>query len=262
MSDSESPSSSGSPEEPPAAEPVVGFAPDEEDQDYSAGPELPEEDLIFDPLKDAFLWIERHMECGDRELHERILGFAETIIRTQIRRDNPETLNQIRGIAEDISVHFSAYHRELCAKHDEGWVIGQFAEPICGAVANKVISELKKMKGDGLLSGDDSPLKNTWEEICVQVQGDESVYWDVYEFTVRTMIAQHVKDMAEHERLAIWFQTDDCEEWQMESVEEREVEPPMDEEAVISEIEKIVYSKADGFSNKNILAWDELRSLG
>lgn len=259
MIDSDSSSSSGPPEEPPAAEPIMCFSPDEEDQVTPAGPEVSDEDLRVDPLKEAFVWLEQHLGGNDCEAHERILDFADTVIRAQLRRDNPETLDLIRSMVEDIQVQLSIHHPELFAKHDEGWVIRHFAEPICEAVADEVISELKQMKGDCLLSGDDSPLKNTWEEVCVQVQGDESVYWDAYETTVRTMIAQHVNGMAEHERLAIWYQTEDRQEWWLESVEDREVEAPVDDGAVISHIEKIVYSKAEDFSNENIVAWDEHR---
>lgn len=55
-----------------------------------------------------------------------------------------------------------------------------------------VINQLKLMNDDCLLSGDDSGLKNVWEEICVQLQGDESIYWGVYEGVIRNLISDAI----------------------------------------------------------------------
>ncbi len=55
-------------------------------------------------------------------------------------------------------------------------------------ISSVIISQLKIMKDECLLSGDDSGLKNVWEEICVQVQGDMSMYWEIYEDVIRNAI--------------------------------------------------------------------------
>ena len=39
-----------------------------------------------------------------------------------------------------------------------------------------------------LTSGNDSGLKNVWEEVCVQVQGEQSYYWDAYLVTINNFI--------------------------------------------------------------------------
>jgi hypothetical protein len=35
------------------------------------------------------------------------------------------------------------------------------------------------------LSGDDSELKTTWDEICAQVQYEHSIFWETYDEIVR-----------------------------------------------------------------------------
>jgi hypothetical protein len=50
---------------------------------------------------------------------------------------------------------------------------------------------------DGLQSGVDSGLTNTWEEICVQVQGEQSVLWDAYDVTVRQIVSMEVTALPE-----------------------------------------------------------------
>lgn len=55
-------------------------------------------------------------------------------------------------------------------------------------LSGKAISVLKKLKGDNLLSPDDYGLKNVWEEICIQKQAEESVFWNTYEETIEMVI--------------------------------------------------------------------------
>jgi len=45
---------------------------------------------------------------------------------------------------------------------------------------------------DGMQSGDDTPLKNIWDEVCVQVQGEESAMWDTYSETIQSLILGEV----------------------------------------------------------------------
>lgn len=57
------------------------------------------------------------------------------------------------------------------------------------AISTSVIDQLKALRGDDyLLSGDDSGLENTWEEICVQAQGEGSFHGDVYEEVISNFI--------------------------------------------------------------------------
>ena len=56
-------------------------------------------------------------------------------------------------------------------------------------ISENVISKLKALRDPNfLLSGDDSGLENTWEEVCSQVQGEESFHWDVYINTIENFI--------------------------------------------------------------------------
>lgn len=58
-------------------------------------------------------------------------------------------------------------------------------------IAKKVIRNMKLLKDDSmLLSGDDSGLKNVWEVYCVQIQGEESFYIDIYENRVAASIKE------------------------------------------------------------------------
>jgi len=73
-------------------------------------------------------------------------------------------------------------------------VVRELAEQICRRLTRRMIATLQKMN-NGLLSGDDSGLKNAWDEICAQLQFEESFSWDVYDETYpdrRGPLPQHL----------------------------------------------------------------------
>lgn len=63
-------------------------------------------------------------------------------------------------------------------------------------VTTRIIKDLTALNDPNVLqSGEDTILKNTWEEICVQVQGEESIYWDIYEETIYNFIKEELEKM-------------------------------------------------------------------
>jgi hypothetical protein len=65
----------------------------------------------------------------------------------------------------------------------ESVVVGALAEGVGQRITRKVIPTLQALTVT--LSGDDSGLETVWDEICAQVQTDESVFWNVYDKTVQ-----------------------------------------------------------------------------
>lgn len=72
---------------------------------------------------------------------------------------------------------------------------------------------LSQMNGDALLSGDDSPLLNVWDEICAQQQGEKSFYWSAYEETIDQILWDKVNRLDRASVLALWIQTDEGFDW-------------------------------------------------
>jgi hypothetical protein len=63
-------------------------------------------------------------------------------------------------------------------------IISDAAQHLRSPLVRSLLRYLKSLPAN--LSGDDSGLRNVWQEICVQVQGEDSLYWDVYEETIRS----------------------------------------------------------------------------
>jgi hypothetical protein len=115
-----------------------------------------------------------------------------------------------------------------------------------------VIAELQGMTDK--LSGEDSELNTMWDEICVQVQDQESVFWKVYDEIVRSMVRGRVAELAKHEREAIWLQTDAGFDWGYEEPEDREASPVLEDD-IVNYLVRDVYSQAADWSNDRIEAY-------
>ena len=82
----------------------------------------------------------------------------------------------------------------------------QFASAAARLVAEGAKASLIQNKTN--LSGEDSELDNTWEEICVQVQDEESFYWEGYKSVMQDAVLGALKFIEQSARAAIWLQTD------------------------------------------------------
>jgi transcriptional regulator of heat shock response len=79
-------------------------------------------------------------------------------------------------------------------------------------IVNKTIRELKKIK-DMQLSGDDSGLKNFWEEYAVQLQEEQSFFFDTYVETIRNFVdAEISKQPEEIQKLLDFSENEDFDE--------------------------------------------------
>ncbi len=63
------------------------------------------------------------------------------------------------------------------------------------------------MRSRHVLSGEDSGLETTWDEICVQVQGDQTAYWDAYEAAMRDAVLGVLPYLAATMREVLWLHT-------------------------------------------------------
>jgi hypothetical protein len=61
------------------------------------------------------------------------------------------------------------------------------------------------------LSGDDTDLSNTWEEICVQVQGERNYFGEAYDCAMRDAVLGALIFLDRNVRESLWLHTDDGE---------------------------------------------------
>jgi hypothetical protein len=131
-------------------------------------------------------------------------------------------------------------------------IISDLAEAECKNFSRRIIQTLTKMT-NGMQSGDDTPLKNIWDEICVQVQDEKSGMWDHYLDTIQSLILGEVVGLDAATKQAIWLQTEEGMDWQFEN-EDQEVQEVSGvcEDIARYILDNFVLSAAADWSNKRI----------
>ena len=106
---------------------------------------------------------------------------------------------------------------------------------------------------NGMQSGDDTPLKNLWDEICVQAQDKDSVMWDAYSDTIHSLVLEEVAKLDTATKQAIWLQTDAGIGWSAdhEDLEDHEV-PSNSEDIAQYTLDAFVLAAAGNWTNKRI----------
>jgi len=131
-------------------------------------------------------------------------------------------------------------------------IISDLAEAECKSLSRKVIRSLTK-RTDGMQSGDGTFLKNIWDEICVQVQGEESAMWDDYLDTIESLIFGEVAGLDTATKQAIWLQTDEGIDWKFDNENNEDQKVPIDCEDIAKYIlDGFVLSAAADWTNKRI----------
>jgi hypothetical protein len=145
-------------------------------------------------------------------------------------------------------------------------LIRSVADEACKRVAKRAIAGLKKQRAQ--LSGDDSGLGTVWDELCVQVQEGESLFWDAYELTVKQFVREHLERLPQHERKAIWLQTDAGWDWlwDLNNPEEEGEKPakvPFDDSDSVNYIyAEYLVPRAEEYSNARIEGYLEREQRG
>jgi hypothetical protein len=135
--------------------------------------------------------------------------------------------------------------------------VDALAEKTLGLLVRRAIVCLQRMK-ECRMSGDDSGLANVWDEVCVQVQFQESHSWDAYDDTVHQIVQRDLGLLNRLELESVWFQTDRGWEWWDDSEEEQSSpeaasQPaPVDLDAVMELVVGRVYDQAANWSNRRI----------
>jgi hypothetical protein len=131
-------------------------------------------------------------------------------------------------------------------------IVKALAREIANKITKKTIFALQRMPYETPLSGSDSGLATIWDEICIQVQEEESCCWDVYDITVRSIVECDVSELKDFEKLALWFETDSYCEWEPDKEDEKECPPVFDSDIIDYLLEEYIYSTAMEWTNAKI----------
>lgn len=129
-------------------------------------------------------------------------------------------------------------------------VVSDLSERECRKLCRRIIRGLTRVNGGGL-SGEDSGLRNVWDEICVQVQDQKSTSWSAYLDVMESLAAREVSALGAIEKQAIWLQTGEGGEWTIEN-EEQDAVCPDDLEIAEYVSDNYVLAAAADWTNSRI----------
>ena len=92
-------------------------------------------------------------------------------------------------------------------------------------------------------------LKHFWDEICAQVQGEESVVGNLYQEVVADTIRSVIKDWPQLHLQTLWLRTDEGTDW---LCEEDVSVVPVNTNDIVNMLEQRVYDLASNVSNSRI----------
>ena len=93
----------------------------------------------------------------------------------------------------------------------EEQLVLSWAREITARAARETVAALKEMRET--LSGDDSPLRNVWQEIRAQVNGEESGFWEFYEQTIEACALKILEKYSQAEKIAVWLSAEESWDW-------------------------------------------------
>lgn len=91
-------------------------------------------------------------------------------------------------------------------------VVTEHASALARRIAQEIVTDLRAVQAP-LLSGDGTPLTSVWQEICVQVQGEESIFWDAYLQSMRDFALSRLASVSPPELEMLWFGTEPGWDW-------------------------------------------------
>lgn len=138
----------------------------------------------------------------------------------------------------------------------ENRLLHQFAIRAVEKPARRVIRALQ-LQTNGLLSGDDSGLENTWDEICAQVQSSQSYWWEAYLEVIDGWALSEADRVPRLEQDAIWLLHPHGEDWSCTQEAETAPQVPVCIEDVGQVIRDRVLEIAGGWSNPAIRRYVE-----
>jgi hypothetical protein len=112
---------------------------------------------------------------------------------------------------------------------------------------------IRQLQAEATASTGQEHLQTAWDDICIQVQVDESYYWDAYIEEIDRRIEWEFNELPEIERTAIWLQSDEGSRWSVDSGESDE-KPPIFAADVLNDVRAEVLGKAGDWTNSAIRA--------
>ena len=122
------------------------------------------------------------------------------------------------------------------------------AKAIRTSLVESVITALQRMPAG--LSGDDLGLDTAWDEVCVQIQGEQSIFWDAYVQTIDGCIAATLFEISPVLRDVLSAATVSGDDWLDEPDDDGVL--PVFEDEIVDMARSDLFARADEYEGDAI----------
>ncbi|WIM05890.1 MAG: hypothetical protein OHM77_00950 [Candidatus Nitricoxidivorans perseverans] len=135
----------------------------------------------------------------------------------------------------------------------EQHLVAAWASQLSDKLIQDAIQSLEAMDSQEMLSGD-SGLKNVWEEVCVQVQDEQSFFWETYVETIENLLAGYIEMLDKNARLALWTVTESGQDYidDRQSDDEGDLNIPVDVDEIVAMLKESLLSVAENHESSSI----------
>lgn len=135
----------------------------------------------------------------------------------------------------------------------EQHLVAAWASQLSDRLIKDAIQSLEAMESQEMISGY-SGLKSVWEEICVQVQDEQSFFWETYVETMEGLLAGHVEMLDADARLALWTLTDSGRDYidDHQADDEAGLDIPVDADEIVAMLMDGLLSAAANHESRSI----------
>jgi hypothetical protein len=97
-------------------------------------------------------------------------------------------------------------------------------------------------------------LQHVWDEVCAQVQGEEPVFWNLYQDAVEQVIRFEANKLVARDLEGLWFLTESGMDWLNDS---SGPDVPVNIDDIVAMLEAEVHDRAAKRRNRRIDAANE-----
>jgi hypothetical protein len=123
-------------------------------------------------------------------------------------------------------------------------LLAEFARTVVKQITWRVVKNLRQQP-----SG--TSLNSAWEDVCVQVQSIESMFWPLYIDVIEGFVSSELAKLTPYELRALWLQTEAAEEWIYDEVADHSAIPNVDDEIARYVVNEIL-AYAENYTNQTI----------
>jgi len=133
------------------------------------------------------------------------------------------------------------------------------ADAVCKRLTSEVVKQLKSMPNP---FSEITGVKSIWHDICVQLQYEQSIEWDAYEYEAKSSVWRYVEELNSDDMTCVWLQTSQGDDLPWQNRDTPDEIPFLADDVVDHILRKCVFGQAINSEDREVRDWIDEREGG